>query len=176
MMITRQTLHIAGVVRSPQLQYELSEAIADCNGTELDLRIGGLKALAPALLRGERTPSVLLVEIDVNDVEDMAVLGQLSAEASRAHVPIVATAGDLGPATVRRLLRDGVADLIPQPIDRAEVLDVLRSADQKARPRQQRSPARGRVLTFSRATGGAGATTWRMRWRGHPGGPRPRSV
>jgi pilus assembly protein CpaE len=60
---------------------------------------------------------------------------------------------------VRRLLRDGVADFIPQPIDHAEVLDVLRSADHKARLRQQRSPARGRVLTFSRATGGAGATT-----------------
>ena len=60
---------------------------------------------------------------------------------------------------MRRLLRDGVADLIPQPIDRAEVLDVLWNADHRARRRQQRSPARGRVLTFSRATGGAGATT-----------------
>lgn len=159
MMVTEQALHVAGLVRSPQLQYELSEAIADGDGTELDLRIGGLKALAPGLLRGERTPCVLLLEIDVDDVEDMAALGQLSAEASRAHVPIVATASDLGTATVRRLLRDGVADFIPQPIDRAEVLDVLRSADHKARLRQQRSPAQGRVLTFSRATGGAGATT-----------------
>ena len=95
MMITRQALHIAGVVRSPQLQYQLSEALAECSGIELDLRIGGLKALAPALLRGERTPSVLLVDIDITDGEDMAVLGQLSAEASRVHVPIVATAGDL---------------------------------------------------------------------------------
>jgi pilus assembly protein CpaE len=159
MMITQQALHVAGVVRSPQLQYELSEAIADCDGTELDLRIGGLRSLAPDLLRGERTPSVLLLDVDVNDVEDMAVLEQLSAEASRAHVPIVATAGDLGPATVRRLLRDGVADLIPQPVDRAEVMDVLRSADHKARRRQQHDPSQCRILTFSRATGGAGATT-----------------
>lgn len=158
MMITKQALHVAGVVRSPQLQYALSEALAD-DGTELDLRIGGLKALAPGLLRGERTPSVLLLEIDVDDPEDMDALGQLSAEASRAHVPIVATASDLGPATVRRLLRDRVADFIPQPIDHAELLDVLRSADHKTRRRQQRSPAQGRVLTFSRATGGAGATT-----------------
>jgi pilus assembly protein CpaE len=125
----------------------------------VDLRVGGLKTWAPGLLRGETTPGVLLLEIDVDDVEDMDALGQLSAAASRAHVPIVATARDLSPATVRRLLRDGVADLIPQPIDRAEVLDVLRSADHKARRRQQRSTAPGRVLTFSRATGGAGATT-----------------
>jgi pilus assembly protein CpaE len=159
MMVTKQQLHVAGVVRSPQLQYELSEAIAAGDAGELDLRIGGLRELAPGLLRGESAPSVLLLEIDVDDVEDMEALGQLSIEAGRAHVPIVATARDLDTATVRRLLRDGVADFIPQPVDRAEVLDVLRSADHKARRRQQRSPAQGRVLTFSRATGGAGATT-----------------
>ena len=159
MMVTKQTLHVAGVVRSPQLQYELSEALAEDIGTEVDLRVGGLKAWAPGLLVAERTPSVLLLEIDVDDREDMTALGPLSAEASRSHVPIVATASDLSPATVRQLLREGVADFIPQPIDRAEVLDVLRSADHKARRRQQRSPAQGRVLTFSRATGGAGATT-----------------
>jgi pilus assembly protein CpaE len=159
MMVTRQALEVAGVVRSPQLQYELSEALAEDDGTEVDLRIGGLKAWGPRLLCGESAPGVLLLEIDVDDREDMAALGQLSAEASRAHVPIVATASDLSAATVRQLLREGVADFIPQPIDRAEVLDVLRSADHKARRRQQRSAALGRVLTFSRASGGAGATT-----------------
>ena len=92
MMVTKQTLHVAGVVRSPQLQYELSEALAEDIGTEVDLRVGGLKAWAPGLLVAERTPSVLLLEIDPDDREEMAALGPLSAEASRSHVPIVATA------------------------------------------------------------------------------------
>ena len=83
MMVTKQALYVAGVVRSPQLQYALSEALAEGDGTELDLRIGGLKAWAPGLLRGERAPGVLLLEIDVDDVQDMAALGQLSIEASR---------------------------------------------------------------------------------------------
>ena len=69
MMVTKQTLHVAGVVRSPQLQYELSEALAEDIGTEVDLRVGGLKAWAPGLLVAERTPSVLLLEIDVDDRE-----------------------------------------------------------------------------------------------------------
>ena len=68
MMVTKQTLHVAGVVRSPQLQYELSEALAEDIGTEVDLRVGGLKAWAPGLLVAERTPSVLLLEIDVEPV------------------------------------------------------------------------------------------------------------
>lgn len=57
MMVTKQTLHVAGVVRSPQLQYELSEALAEDIGTEVDLRVGGLKAWAPGLLVAERTPA-----------------------------------------------------------------------------------------------------------------------
>jgi pilus assembly protein CpaE len=159
MMIAHRALHVAGAVRSPQLQYELTEAIAACDDVELDLRIGDLKSLASVLLRSDRMPNVLLLEVDVNDAEDMDVLQQLSAEASRTHVPIVVTAGDPGPAMARRLLRLGVADLIAQPIERADVPEVLRNADHKARRRQQRGPSKGRVLTFSRATGGAGATT-----------------
>ena len=57
------------------------------------------------------------------------------------------------------LLREGVADFIPQPIDRAEVLDVLRSAEHKRTPPPAAQPSPGPVLTFSGATGGAGATT-----------------
>ena len=41
MMVTKQALHVSGVVRSPQLQYALSEALVEGDGTELDLRIGG---------------------------------------------------------------------------------------------------------------------------------------
>ena len=33
MMVTKQTLHVAGIVRSPQLQYELSEALREKDGT-----------------------------------------------------------------------------------------------------------------------------------------------
>ena len=88
----------------------------------------------------------------------MAALGPLSAEARRRHVPIVATAeilpGDRAATAARRRGR-----LHPSAHRPAEVLDVLRSADHKARRRQQRSRAQGRVLTFSQATGGAGATT-----------------
>jgi hypothetical protein len=61
MMVTKQTLHVAGVVRSPQLQYQLSEALAANPGTEVDLRIGGLKAWGPRLLCGEPPPGVLLL-------------------------------------------------------------------------------------------------------------------
>jgi pilus assembly protein CpaE len=159
MMSTRQGLHIAGVVRSPQLQYELTETIASCDGLSLDLRVGELKSLGFDLVRGAANPGLLLLDVDVDDGADMDVLGRLSSHARDAGIPVVATAGDLGPAGIRRLLRRGVSDFIAQPIDRAEVLDALQIADQGAPRQYVAGPPRGRIFTFSRATGGAGATT-----------------
>ncbi|MGH6896287.1 MAG: AAA family ATPase [Geminicoccaceae bacterium] len=159
MTITNRALQVAGVVRSPQLQHALAEAITASDGATLDLRLGELKAVAPDLLGREPRPDVLLLDVDAADATDMEALGRLIAEAGRARIPVVATAGDLGASTMRRLLRDGVADFIAQPIDHAEVLEVLRVVDRKARRDQAATPAEGRLLTFSRATGGAGATT-----------------
>jgi pilus assembly protein CpaE len=159
MMTTKQPLHIAGVVRSPQLQRELADAIAGHGGAKLDLRVGELKALGADLCRGSANAVLLLLDVDVDDTAEMDVLERLSAEASRAQIPVVVTAGDLGPAAIRRLLRHGASDFIAQPIDRAEVLDVLKLADHRARRQIPAQQPTGRIFTFSRANGGAGATT-----------------
>jgi pilus assembly protein CpaE len=159
MMSTERTLQILGVVRSGQLQYELTEAIGDHEGTTVDLRVGDLGSLGAGLLRNGRSADVLLLDVDVHDADEMEVFDRLTAEAAGAKIPVVATAGTLCPASVRRLIRDGVTDFLPQPIERDEVLEVLRAADHKARQLNEPGPARGRVLAFSRASGGAGATT-----------------
>jgi pilus assembly protein CpaE len=159
MITTNPTLHIAGVVRSPQLQYELGEATAGLGGIKLDLRVGELKSAGRDLLGSEASPDVLLLDVDVDDARDMAVLGRLTDQAGRASIPVVATAGELGPSAMRRLLRDGVTDFIAQPIDRAEVVEMVRIVSRKARRAQATNSAKGRLLAFSRATGGAGATT-----------------
>jgi pilus assembly protein CpaE len=159
MTSTNQAFRIAGVVRSPQLQHELAEATARFENVMLNLRIGELKAVGPDLLRSEANPNLLVLDVDVHDADDIVVLGRLAVEGSRRNIPVVATAGDLSPAIMRRLLRQGVADFIAQPIDRAEVLEVLRGLGRKRHQEQASQPARGRLFTFSRASGGAGATT-----------------
>jgi pilus assembly protein CpaE len=153
------TLHIAGVVRSPQLQYELGEATAGLGEIRLDLRVGELRSAGRQLLASQPSPDVLLLDVDVEDAQDMAAIARLAEQAGRASIPVVATAGDLRPSTMRRLLRDGATDFIGQPIDHAEVVEMVRVVSRKARRAQATKAARGRVLTFSRATGGAGATT-----------------
>jgi FixJ family two-component response regulator len=136
------TLHIAGVVRSPQLQYELGEATAGLREIRLDLRVGELRSAGRQLLASQASPDALLLDLDVDDAQDMAVLARLAEQAGRASIPIVATAGDLGPSTMRRLLRDGVTDFIGQPIDRTEVVEMVRVVSRKARRAQATKAAR----------------------------------
>jgi pilus assembly protein CpaE len=75
---------------------------------------------------------------------------------------VIATAKNPSVEHVRQLMRAGVADFIPQPIKRADVLSALHtvlSDGQVARERQEPERARGRVICFLRCAGGVGATT-----------------
>jgi pilus assembly protein CpaE len=152
------SLKIFAVVRSPEVGDALVSAINPANGTKLDVRVGQLKALGPHVMSGER-PDVLLVDIDADDPADMDVLNQIRLDKALAKTPVVVTSNEIGSAGIRRLLRDGVADFIPQPLIQSEVLDALQSAIEKMRQAQPTNPESGRVFSFLRACGGMGATT-----------------
>ena len=63
-------------MRSPQLQHELSAALADADGAAPDLQIGRLRELAPGSAARREAPGVLLLEIDFDGFEDLQTLGQ----------------------------------------------------------------------------------------------------
>ncbi len=158
-MTTKHVLRLLGVVRSLEVQEALTQAIGGRDGIDADLRLGDLKSLGAELLRAAPAADALLVDVDVHDAQDMDALGRLTAEAAGAGVPVLVTTTDLSAATVRRLLRDGIADFIPQPLDRRDVLDALQNIGRQKGRNPNAEPPRGRLLTFSRASGGAGATT-----------------
>jgi pilus assembly protein CpaE len=158
-MTTKEALQVLGVVRSPELLRELTETVKGHSGWTVDLRVGELKTLGVDLLRTAPATDALLVDVDVGDAAEMDALGRLTAEAAGAGVPVLATASDLSAPSVRRLLRHGIADFIPQPLDRWDVLDALQNLGPQGRRPPKAEPPRGRVLSFSRASGGAGATT-----------------
>ena len=158
-ILGKSKLQIAALVRSPELGRDLVAAVDAQNGTRVAVQVGALKALGGKFAR-EGNPDVLIVDLDPDDPEEMAALQALTRPGARAAVPVVATAASISPVMLRRLLRDGIADFIPQPVTAPEVLEALRSALGKHRPVQQRPPsARGSVVTFMRASGGMGATT-----------------
>jgi pilus assembly protein CpaE len=157
MIMAHDWLRILAVVRSPAMQRQLAEALGERQGGGLDLRLGELAGLAPGLLQAA-SADVLLLEIDAEDPANLDALNRLTVEAAAKGLPVLVTARDLGTAGMRRLLREGVTDFIPQPLAAQDVVDALTSAARKLVARQGEG-ARGRVLTFSRASGGTGATT-----------------
>jgi pilus assembly protein CpaE len=156
-ILGRSRLQIAALVRSPKLGEELVSAVKPHNGTKITVQVGELKAVGAKLAKHA---DVLIVDIDPEDTDDMAVLTGLSQRGDGSPVPVVATAESISPLMLRRLLRDSIDDFIPQPITGPEVLEALRTAIAKHdRPGQKDRTARGAVLTFMRASGGMGATT-----------------
>jgi pilus assembly protein CpaE len=157
-MIDVESLRILAVVRSPEVRDALVSAINPTNGTKLDVRVGRLRALGANIAAGE-IPDVLVVDIDADDAADMDVLNQIRSDKALAQTPVVATSNEIGSSGIRRLLRDGVADFIPQPLIRSEVLDALHGAIKNTRRAHPADQPPGRVVSFFRACGGMGATT-----------------
>lgn len=148
---------VLAVVRSPALGSALTSAVAPANGTTLEVCVGELKTIGAERLF-EKKPDVLIVDIDTDDPEDMAVLNAMVATPIGAKIPVVATAATMSTSSLRRLLRDGVHDFLPQPLSAADVRDAVERA--VASVQSQRGHGRASpVLSFIRAAGGMGATT-----------------
>jgi pilus assembly protein CpaE len=69
---------------------------------------------------------------------------------------VLATAEQADFEGIRRLMRMGVADFIPQPMSQVDVRNALNVALSKL---SQPVSADGKIITFLRSCGGAGATT-----------------
>lgn len=149
-------LHVVAAVRSKAVEAALDEVRAALCGMELSLRSVPLSELYPSvdLLQA---PDVLVLEIDVNDSRDLNALERISRQ-HFSGVPILVTAAEAPLPVVRRLLRLGVADYLPQPISLGDLENALEFAAQ-ARRDNPTPPTRGKVLAFMKAGGGVGATT-----------------
>jgi pilus assembly protein CpaE len=157
-----RTLRVLAVARTEEVRDRVAEALAGWPGAKLEARLGELKALAASLPRPEAA-DILVLDLDAEDEADLAAFdGLRRAAPTGGGTAIVATASGLSPAAMRRLLRAGADDVIPQPIVPAELAEALRAVEAKGR--QERAGATGggqagRVVTFTRASGGVGATT-----------------
>jgi len=155
-MRTAAPLHVVAAVRSKAVEAFLGEARVAMRGVDLSLRAVPLLELYPSadLLQA---PDVLLLEIDASDTQDIDALERIT----RRHfpgVPVLVTAGEVALPMVRRLMRLGVADFLPQPISLEDLENALAHAAQVRRDTSV-PPTRGKVLAFLKAGGGVGATT-----------------
>lgn len=150
-------LGVVAVLRTHDASVTLREACNYMNGTRIDIQVGRIQDVTPDN-RSLGNPGSLLLEVNPQDPAEVQALERIV----RQHfpkTPVVATAADISLPDIRRLMRIGVVDVLPFPI----VEDDLRAAlDRAGRMQEQKAdPDRGsgRVITFLKGGGGAGATT-----------------
>ena len=151
-----QRLNVVGMLRTPQLRSALAEVCTDMNGTRFDLRVAPLAQIAvdPTLPPSD----LLMVEVDPKDAAEMELLRGL-VERQQGGPAIVATAADATLDDVRRLMRLGVVDVLPQPVQRSDVLAALEAAVKHRKARAPTVGRKGRLVSVLKGGGGAGATT-----------------
>jgi len=146
---------IRAIVQSAEAEHDLRTAFAGASHFEIGIVRGRLQDRLPERLG---LLDVLIVDIDLDNRQDMAVLERLLAGDARPTV-IVTSATPASVDAMRRLIRLGVADSLPQPIAQGDVIAVVRAVRARLRGGSERSTSDCQVLSFVRRSGGMGATS-----------------
>lgn len=155
-MASSKPAKLAALLSSRQQLENLREAVEGIDAVDFDLQVGTVEQARPLLANGH-SPDILLVDFGANQ---HAALNELAA-ILREHAgkcEILASAQNASVDTVRQLMRLGIADFIPSPFTRADVVAGLNAALSKRTRDAAPAPKRGKVLTFAHSCGGVGAT------------------
>lgn len=145
------------LARTNEVKNALSGLLMERSDIALETEVGRLKALDPTFVERLSRASLLLVDLDIEDPEELVPLRQIIAE-GQGRLSVIATSREVTAQGVRELIRQGIDDFVPQPLDQHSLLDAIDVAKRKAR--QSRSGmSGGQVITIARAKGGMGATT-----------------
>ena len=150
----KKDLRFLAVMRSQEKANELKSAIVNFDGLDWEIKVSNFQNVAAELVNSP-VPNVLLAEISFDKPGDLTELSRIVRE-SCADTAVLATAEQADFEGIRRLMRMGVADFIPQPMSQVDVRNALNVALSKL---SQPVSADGKVITFLRSCGGAGATT-----------------
>jgi pilus assembly protein CpaE len=154
----QQPIKILAVLKTREANEAVSAVAARAVQAQIDVRIGEVRELAPRLVNGS-VPDVLLADVSLEDIADLEALGRF-AQMHSASTAVIATSSAATLEGMRRLMRFGIQDFVPQPILENDLMSALEAALHR---RQQLAPAApkssGRIITILRACGGIGGTT-----------------
>ena len=104
-----------------------------------------------------RASQVLVVEVRCDQESALDRLQRLLTECG--GVPVLAAVAELSLSDVRRLMRTGVADILPLPLRLAELEPALERISVDLDHKHEHSGPSGRVISAIKSRGGVGATT-----------------
>jgi pilus assembly protein CpaE len=146
---------LLALVRSSETRNALSAMLMELRDVTLETEVGELRGSRGALLERMSQTDILLVDLDIDDAEDLYQLRQIVAE--RHGRPVIATARQITVSGVRELIRQGIDDFVPQPLEAHSLIDAIDGARRKLR-QARGGRGDGKVIAVVRAKGGMGAT------------------
>lgn len=141
-------------MQSAEAEHDLRSAFAGMPNFEIVISRGRPQDLSPDRLDQQ---DVLIIDLDLHSAQDMAALERVLY--STVKPTVIVTSADASVDAMRRLIRLGVADYLPQPISREDVLAVTQSAKTRGRGVPDRPQHVCQVFSFVRRSGGMGATS-----------------
>jgi pilus assembly protein CpaE len=144
-------LKLLALLTSTAVEAELKAA---AEGLDVELECHNGRQVPP----GGTVPDILLVEVGPSRAEERNELSVLLSDRA-ARTQVIAIGADAAVEDIRLLMRLGASDYLPRPIDAEEFAEALETASGKLAGADTEVDTAGRVLTFLRASGGAGATT-----------------
>ena len=146
------------LARTNEVKNALSGLLMERNDISLETEVGSLRSIGAGFTERLNRANMLLVDLDIEDPSELAPLRQIIEE-RRGNLSVIATSGAITAQGVRELVRQGIDDFVPQPLDQQSLLDAIDVAKRKVRQNRGGGPSGGQVITVGRAKGGVGATT-----------------
>lgn len=151
-------LEVLAMLRTPTVKNAVVDALTGVENVGVRAGQGELAKLNLHMLVDTET-EVLLIDVDLGDPREFKQLEELKRILPAGRT-IIVTSNNPSVEGMRSLMRLGIADLVPQPVQRTDLLRALAAAiEHKPRIAPTRSDAEGRVICFFSACGGMGATT-----------------
>lgn len=152
---------VLALLRSEPVKESVIDAITAIGDVGVRAGVGQFAKIGlPALTSPEY--DLLLLDLDLGDPAELALLEDL-LRCMPSGRPIVATSMDASIDGLRHLLRLGIADFVPQPIRRTDLIRAFAAAierTQASTPKSEREhPPAGKIICFLGAGGGMGTTS-----------------
>ncbi len=143
-------------IASASAREAVSRALAGLPEVGAEVFSADIAQVSPAMIR-EKAANVVLAEVDLARDEHFAHLKEL-VDSLGTDVGVIATAEHSTVDGVRRLMRLGIVDFVPQPATLEDLLVAIDHASRRRQPGPGAITDKARIISFVRPVGGAGAS------------------
>jgi len=152
-------LNVVALVIQEPTAHQLTASLGRIEGVVFDLRMLGEEGASLSSIGVTELPDVVILEINGHREEDIAEIERILGEHGE-QVTVFVTSKDSDIKVIRRLMRAGVRDVLPQPIQTQElVIEISRILAEKRARLAGQGGAHGRIMSFLNAKGGSGGST-----------------